>query len=310
MDLALNPDQIALVDAAGKLAAPYRSIPANSRETILFSEELDVRLAEAGFRDVARLEGMGPLDAVLIAEVLHALPFHVDYIAPALLQQALDIDITGGAACLAAPDATARNLMPGATALIVEGADVRMLEASTDMIAPIETPFAYPLGRLNPGAATGGTVIKGAADAMRRAWRLAVATEIAANARAAVEMSVAFVNERRQFGKPIGAYQAVQHRLSECTSAVHAMEALVRRAAAVQSDEAILAALTVAKENCTRIIYDTHQFQGAIGLTYEYPLHFYTYRLRLLHGELGGPQESAEALALERWRDEAPDWGA
>ena len=309
MDLTLNPDQIALVDAAGKLAAPYKSIPANSRATILVSEELNARLAESGFRDVARLEGMGALDAVLIAEVVHALPFHVDYIAPALLSQTLDIDIPGSVTCLTAASAAARNLIPGATALIVEGADVRVLQITADMVAPIETPFAYPLGRLKTGAAASRKILKGAAAPMLRAWRLALATEIAAAARAAVELTVAFVNERRQFGKPIGAYQAVQHRLSECTAAVHAIEALVRRAAALQTDEAILAALTFAKENCTRIIYDTHQFQGAIGLTYEYPLHFYTYRLRLLHGELGGPQESAEALALERWRDEAPDWG-
>jgi alkylation response protein AidB-like acyl-CoA dehydrogenase len=165
------------------------------------------------------------------------------------------------------------------------------------------------LGKLKSGARD-GVVLHGAAAKMLRAWRQALAVEIGAAARAATELTVAFVNERRQFGKPIGAYQAVQHRLSECTTAVHAIEALVRRAAALGTDEAILAALTFAKENCTRIIYDTHQFQGAIGLTYEYPLHFYTYRLRLLHGELGGPQESAEALALERWRDEAPDWGA
>jgi|JI10StandDraft_1071094.scaffolds.fasta_scaffold29417_2 hypothetical protein len=309
MDLALNPDQIALVDAAGKLAASYKTVPANTRETLLVSEELNVRLKESGFRDVAKLDGMGPLDAVLIAEVVQALPFHVDYIAPALLSQALEIDIPGSVACLAAPDASARNLTPGSTALIVEGADVRVLDVTADMIAPIETPFAYPLGKLKSGARD-GVVLHGAAAKMLRAWRQALAVEIGAAARAATELTVAFVNERRQFGKPIGAYQAVQHRLSECTTAVHAIEALVRRAAALGTDEAILAALTFAKENCTRIIYDTHQFQGAIGLTYEYPLHFYTYRLRLLHGELGGPQESAEALALERWRDEAPDWGA
>jgi hypothetical protein len=67
--------------------------------------------------------------------------------------------------------------------------------------------------------------------------------------------------------------------------------------------------LTFAKANCTRIIDDTHDFQGAIGLTYEHPLHFYTCRPRLLHGEPGGPQESAEALALERRRDKTPDLG-
>ena len=113
MDLALNPDQIALVDAAGKLAASYKTVPANTRETLLVSEELNVRLKESGFRDVAKLDGMGPLDAVLIAEVVQALPFHVDYIAPALLSQALEIDIPGSVACLAAPDASARNLTPG-----------------------------------------------------------------------------------------------------------------------------------------------------------------------------------------------------
>jgi hypothetical protein len=44
-----------------------------------------------------------------------------------------------------------------------------------------------------------------------------------------------------------------------------------------------------------RLVTETHQFHGAIGLTLEYPLHFWTYRLKALQGELGGP--TAQALA-------------
>lgn len=127
-------------------------------------------------------------------------------------------------------------------------------------------------------------------------------------AQRSVDLAVAYAQERQQFGKPIGSYQAIQHRLAECMVAVRAVQILARRAASLGTQEAALAALVHAKEICPRIIYDTHQFQGAIGLTYEYPLHFYTYRLRVLHGELSNLADSADLLAATRWDGGPIDW--
>jgi hypothetical protein len=309
MDLSPNSDQAGLIDAVGKLVSPFRQPPPNARETLLTSCELDRQLREAGFRDVARYEGMGPLDAVLIAEVVHALPYTVEFIGSALLGKALDVETAGSLALLEAPcEGPARFLAAGCTALIADGGDVNILPVTQDMVDPVTTPFAYPLGKLKRPQADKGTILAGRAAEMRHWWSVALAVEIGATARAAVELSIDYVKNRRQFGKPIGAYQAVQHRLSECTVAVHAIQTLARRAAALGTVEAALAAIVYAKEACPRIIYDTHQFQGAIGVTYEYPLHFFTYRLRLLHGELGSLADCADTLAAGRWEKDALDW--
>jgi len=309
MDMAFNPDQIGLLDSVTKLAAPFRLPPPNARETLLTSSELERQLTEAGFRDVARYEGMGPLDAVLVGETVHALPYSVEFIGSALLGKALDLEFAGPVALLEAPAETpARFLAAGCTALIADGEDVRIVAVTADMVDPVPSPFAYPLGKLKPGASSAGTVLKDAAAGMRLWWNLALAVDIGATARAAVDLTIGYVKDRRQFGKPIGAYQAVQHRLSECTVAVHAVQSLSRRAAALGTLEAALAAAIYAKEAIPRIIYDTHQFQGAIGVTYEYPLHFFTYRLRLLHGELGSLSDCGESLAYERWVEDPMDW--
>ena len=309
MDLALSPDQASLLDAVGKLVAPFRSPPAGLRETLLTSTALDRALRDAGFRDVARFDGMGPLDAVLVAELVHALPYSVEYAGSALLSRVLGRDIDGPLALLEAPAATpTRFLQAGGTALIVDGEDARLLAIGRDAVEPVETSFAYPLGRLRPEVRGTGTRLAGAGALVRQWWAVALAAELSATARAAVDLTVDYVKDRRQFGRPLGSYQAVQHRLSECMVAVQAMQSLVRRAAALGTPQAALAALVQAKEACARIIYDTHQFQGAIGLTYEYPLHFYTYRLRLLHGELGSPADCAEQLASARWGDAEVDW--
>ena len=309
MDLAPNPDQISLLDAVRKLVAPFRLPPPNTRETLLTSSELEKQLREAGFMDIARYEGMGALDAVLMAEVVHALPYAVEFIGSALVGKALGLDGTTSVALLEAPgEAPARFLAAGCAALLADGDDVRVLPVAADMVAPIATPFAYPLGKLKTPGASRGAVLAGAGAQMRQWWSVALAVELGATAKAAVDLTIDYAKNRRQFGKPIGAYQAVQHRLSECTVAVHAIQTLARRAAALGTREAALAAVVYAKEACPRIIYDTHQFQGAIGLTYEYPLHFFTYRLRLLHGELGSLADCAESLASERWAGEAVDW--
>ena len=309
MDLSLNSDQIGLVDAVSKLVAPFRMPPPNSQETLLLNEGLDNQLQEAGFRDVARFDGMGPLDAVLLAEVVHVLPYTTEFINSALLGPALDIATNGPLALLQAPATTpARFVVPGAHALIAEGADAWLVPLDETLIERQETPFAYPLGKLRADYKDHGERLPGAAAPMRQWWGIALATEIGATAKAAVDLTIEYVKDRRQFGKPIGSYQAIQHRLAECMVAVRAVQILARRAASLGTQEAALAALVHAKEICPRIIYDTHQFQGAIGLTYEYPLHFYTYRLRVLHGELSSLADSADLLAATRWDDGPIDW--
>ena len=68
----------------------------------------------------------------------------------------------------------------------------------------------------------------------------------------------------------------------------------------VHRTDAALAA-TYAQDAAVRVVYETHQFHGAIGLTLEYPLHYWTNRLRRLQGELGGASQQGSRAAQALW---------
>jgi len=300
MDLDLTPDQAGLLDAMGKLTAPFATQPTGAAQDFLVSAELDDRLADSGFRDVATVDGMGVLDAVLLTEAVAALPYVTEFAASAIVAPKLGIPAGRPTVLMQSLEAPARFLIGGGIALIADGGDVRVMNLASRDIEVLKAPFGYPLGRLR-SVESGGERIVGAAPTLRHWRHVALAAEIGAVAGAAVDLTVQYVKDRRQFGRAIGSYQAVQHRLSECSVAIEAIRQLARRAAATEEREDALIAASYAKEACARIIYDTQQFHGAIGVTYEYPLHLWTYRLRLLQGELGSFADTASALAEARW---------
>jgi alkylation response protein AidB-like acyl-CoA dehydrogenase len=123
---------------------------------------------------------------------------------------------------------------------------------------------------------------------MRHWWRLGLCFEIIGAGQAALDLTVQHVKTRRQFGQPLGAFQAIQHRLSECAMLLHGARLLARHAAWTRAAEDAALAAGYCQEVAARLAYETAQFHGAIGITLEYPLHFFSYRLRVLQGELGG----------------------
>jgi hypothetical protein len=300
MDLDLTPDQAGLIDAVGKLIAPFATQPAGAAQDFLVGADLEDRLTESGFRDVATIDGMGVVEAVLLTEAVAALPYVTEFAASAIVAPKLGIPAGRPTVLMHSPETPTRYLTGGGIALVAHGDDVRVMDLAGCIIEELHTPFGYPLGRLR-SPELGGERIVGAASTLRQWWHVALAAEIGAVARAAVDLTVRYVTDRRQFNRAIGSYQAVQHRLSECSVAVEAIRQLTRRAAATEDVQDALIAAAYAKEACARIIYDTQQFHGAIGVTYEYPLHLWTYRLRLLQGELGSFADTASELADARW---------
>jgi acyl-CoA dehydrogenase len=101
--------------------------------------------------------------------------------------------------------------------------------------------------------------------------------------------SVQYANDRVQFGRPIGKYQAIQQQLAlmagdAAASRVAALVAAADMPSADQPDSrAALFSAAVAKVRCgeaaTRCTSIAHQVHGAIGFTYEHPLNFATRRL-------------------------------
>jgi hypothetical protein len=120
----------------------------------------------------------------------------------------------------------------------------------------------------------------------------------------AVDLAVAYVSDREQFGKKIGTYQAVSHAVVDAFVGVELARSLAYWAAwtVAESDEAAALACAAAKsqagEAAVRACETSIQVHGGIGFTWEHPLHRYYKRALRLESALGyGRVQRAEIAA-------------
>jgi hypothetical protein len=140
--------------------------------------------------------------------------------------------------------------------------------------------------------------------------RLALGWWLVGSARAMLTLARQHAVDRVQFGRPIGSFQAVRHRLAETLVAIEGAEATLLMATEDGSDLACSlgkaaagrAALTAAK-NCQQVL-------GGIGFTDEHDLHRHVKRVFVLDGLLGSARElTREAGAAVRSLGHAPRLG-
>jgi len=119
----------------------------------------------------------------------------------------------------------------------------------------------------------------------------------------ALEQTVAYVAGRRQFGRPIGSFQAIKHRLADLLvdiEAARSASAYATWAAATGSTELPMAA-SVAKAVCsetfTRAVAELVQMHGGMGFTWEHPAHLYLRRARSSEVLLGTPAAHRRRVA-------------
>lgn len=271
-----------------------------------YGAELDLALAESGFLDIAREDGFGALDAALIVERLARLPQVVEAAVSAIVAPALPVPAGVRPIALASGDITKPiRFLPQARLLLVDRGDhAVMVNLNPDEVAPVETLFAYPYGRLETLDGLEQVQIDDVAT-LRRRWRIALAVETAGCMASALDQILDHVETRQAFGRPLGAFQAIQHRLAMASETVESTRWLAYRAAWSDEDGDAAIAAAFAQSRIAQLTYDLHQFAGAMGLTLEFPLHLWTYRLRALAGELGGASRQAQAAALATWPDAA-----
>ena len=144
---------------------------------------------------------------------------------------------------------------------------------------------------------------EGSGDRLRRAWQVALAAEAAGTMLAAITKTAAYVSGRYQFGRPIGSFQAVQHRLARAYVMAQGTKWLALRAAWFHDDEFLTASAAAYACEASQVTYtNTHQVTGAIGVTTEHGLVLYTMRLMGLQRELGGRRAHARRVASARRR--------
>ena len=311
MDLELNEDQKAIVDAVQSLlqqhAGPARAIALQPDG--LYDDALHAALDESGFMDVARDEDMGLLEAVLVAERVAARAGVVSYGASAVVLAGL------GAEAVEGPLALARAAEPGpmrfgahaAKVLLCEGDCARLVALDREERSQVRSNFMYPMGTVTSSLAGRGTELEpGSGSRARDLWRLALAAEAVGTMEAALDLTVEYVSNRRQFGRAIGSFQAVKHRLAECKVLVEGARWLTYEAAYHGAGgEAVAAAVSCAMNGARHVHGETHQLTGALGFTREHDLHVWSMRLQALRQELGGLTKHRRALAQARWGVEA-----
>jgi acyl-CoA dehydrogenase len=117
------------------------------------------------------------------------------------------------------------------------------------------------------------------------------------------QLTVDYANQRRQFGRPIAAFQAVQHHLvtvAQCAvRAAMAADVATRALASGDGGFDVAAAKVVADAAAVEGTRAAHQAHGAMGVTREYPLHPLSRRLWAWRHEFGPAREWRRRLGAE-----------
>jgi alkylation response protein AidB-like acyl-CoA dehydrogenase len=257
--------------------------------------ELLARLAKVGVCGLAVPERFGGLGAsavelVVTFEVLgrHAVP------GPLVESYAVVPALLDGVP-------TAERWLPG----LVDG------ELATVTLPP-HVPYGLDADVAAPFAADGETVHiglvggrKGSVDPTRRLFEvhrgerlgrggpacdlgvLCAAAQLVGLGRGLLDRSSGYVRERRQFGRPVGEFQAVKHHLASVLVALELARPLVHGAAVTLSPRDVSAAKVAASDAAYRAARAALQVHGAVGYTLEYDLGRWLTKVRALREAWG-----------------------
>lgn len=123
-------------------------------------------------------------------------------------------------------------------------------------------------------------------------------------AQKAFDTTIDYIKQRKQYGRPVGTFQAMQHHAAELLTDIYGMRVGVYRAAWLHSkgkpcsrEAAIAREYTL--QASERIVSLTHQMHGAIGVTLDYDLRLYTMPLKAYQIELNNLDYFSTILSRE-----------
>lgn len=166
----------------------------------------------------------------------------------------------------------------GAASIVFEGAPARRLDAGGDNRAAIAE-------LLDRGA-------------------ISIAAEQVGGAQQAIDMTLTYMNERHQFGRPIGSFQALKHRLADLFVTIDAAREGVYAAADVAAErrlEQLPMAAAVAKQAASdgylKVAGEAIQMHGGIGFTEEHDIGLHYKRAAVSAATLGTSRAQIERIA-------------
>ena len=301
MDFHFTEYQATVESAVMSLADRFRAVPSHQPAFHIYGEALDAEIERAGFHAVMQDSDLAGATAACVVMEFAKLPPCVEIMASTFIHPVFCPDAPRPLALIEDLHRPVRFLPQAKSTLLVQGDKISLIRLKAGDVTPVESLLAYPYGKLSKGAIARAEPIKGNADELRRLWQVGIASEIYGALESALNATTDYVTQRHQFGKPLGTLQAIQHRLSEVAVTAHAIKWMTYRAAAGGSAEDAAIACAYAQDAARQSAYDLHQFSGANGLTLEYSLHFWTYRLKALVSELGGAGTQSLRAADLAW---------
>jgi alkylation response protein AidB-like acyl-CoA dehydrogenase len=148
-----------------------------------------------------------------------------------------------------------------------------------------------------------GRAAEAAVGAGLTAGAAVLAAEQLGLAQRCLDLTVAYVKERRQFARPVGSFQALKHRLADLWTTITLARAASRYAAAclADGDPDAPVAVALAKSACCEAAVlaaeEMVQMHGGIGFTWEHPAHLYLKRAKAASVAFGSPGAHLAALA-------------
>jgi alkylation response protein AidB-like acyl-CoA dehydrogenase len=316
MHFDLTEDQREIKRVARELLAE-RSPMARVREAAEsreYSRSLWEEIVSLGWPGIAVGEeqsgqGLGAVELAVLAEELGyacaATPFLSTAVAAAVIDACGTDDqrarwlpglVSGeltagiGSAELAADAAGA------AVAVLLDGEEARLVESpETEAIETIDPTRRYATVS---GWAVEVPLAPGAAERVRAA----IAAEVVGVSQRALDMTLAFVKERKQFGVPVGSFQAVSHRCAQMLLHTESARSTAYFAAwAADADperlpEAAALAAAAAADGGREVAASAIQAHGGIGFTWEADVHWLYKRAQLDTALLGGAGRHRRAL--------------
>jgi alkylation response protein AidB-like acyl-CoA dehydrogenase len=159
-----------------------------------------------------------------------------------------------------------------------------------------------PLQRISLTGAHCAVLSAQSTEALEVALEIVKASEISGLCQRVMEMTVEYVKTRQQFGVPVGSFQAIQQKLAQAHAETEALASLCRFAAwsfnsspeqrRLTARAAILKAADLGPQVCETAI----QCHGGIGFTWEYDLHLYLRRAKVVQAAFGINEESATEM--------------
>ncbi|HEY9303383.1 MAG TPA: acyl-CoA dehydrogenase family protein [Mycobacterium sp.] len=238
-----------------------------------------VALLEAGDTETVKELAAGSLTAALTVPLPTAPDDAVISVSGGLTGRVTSVAGASEADVLVVPVAGPDGLELHTVARDAAGVEVSPVLA-LDMTRPLaNVEFSSAASsRVGPGEA--------AVRAALRTGAALLASEQLGIAQWCFETTLAYAKQRKQFGRAIGSYQAIKHRLADLWIEVNAVAAVARYAAdtCARRDEDAIIAAAVAQAYCggaaVHAAEECVQLHGGIGMTWEYPAHLYLKRAK------------------------------